>query len=148
MRTSSPSMWKNFCASSTTLTSLWSGTPTPPRFNSIRTRKRAIASPSLTSRERLPPGTGQSLDNLAAQTIRDVAVVLFLALRDQALRVVLHQPGEVAGGSAVVVALQRHQDQSLESRLRLRAFFEELVGVGPDARQVEHLHAHGDQVEE
>src|SRR5437773_9692147 len=44
MCTSSPSMRKNLCASSTTLASLSSGTPAPPRFNSIRIRRRDIGS--------------------------------------------------------------------------------------------------------
>src|SRR5439155_24341063 len=42
MCTSSPSMRKNLCASSTTLASFCSGTPAPPRFNSIRIRRRDI----------------------------------------------------------------------------------------------------------
>src|SRR6266567_6413258 len=42
--TSSPSMRKNLCASSTTLASFCSGTPAPPRFNSIRIRRRDIGS--------------------------------------------------------------------------------------------------------
>ena len=61
---------------------------------------------------------------------------------------VFHQTGEVAGGSLVLVALNGHQDQSLESHSGLRAQLEELQRVAVDARQVEYLHAHRDQVRE
>src|SRR5712691_10813209 len=147
MCTSSASMWKNFWASSTTLTSLWSGTPTPPLFNSIRTRKRAISF-SLMSSERLLPGLVQALDHLTAQTVLYVCVVPSFISRDEAFWVVFHHASEVAGSGRVVAALDGHQDQSLESHLGLSAQLQELERIAVDALQVEYLHAHGDQVGE
>src|SRR5579872_1834171 len=127
MWTSSPSMRKNDCACWTTLASFSSGTPTPPRFNSMRTRKRDMGISSITALSRLC-GPSHSLlahdfsklfDGFSVQAILDD---LIRAVRGWAngLRRVFRQRGIVARGGFHVASLHSHQSEALQARNRAR----------------------------
>src|SRR5215472_7498413 len=107
MCTSSVSMCRNFCASSTTLASFPSGTPTPPRLSSIRMRNRAILTPD-------------SLHHLAAQTVFHGVGGIFLAGR---------QTSETSCCELVLAALHGHHNHSPQSDLRIRRRFEQPAGM-------------------
>src|SRR5260370_34604904 len=98
MLTSSANMWKNVWASSTTLASLWSGTPTPRRFNSMRMRKRAMCF-SLISIE---DAARQMLDHFVAEAVFDTRLALVVVPGCEDIGGFFHDPRKVAGGVFVV----------------------------------------------
>src|SRR5258706_12923208 len=146
-------MWKNFCACSTTLASLWSGTPTPPRFSSMRMRNRAMSVASGRSAgcfARLASSCfDQRVEYLAVDTILDDAGFFDSILFGSRL----HQRGlqfpraEKMGGCILIVpALYGHQRKPFECRARSRIEIQQASGILLDTFQIEHLHAHGHQV--
>src|SRR5712691_7689338 len=123
----------------------------PPRFNSIRMRRRAIIfsySPAASARL----ASSQPIEDFAAQSVFDGAVPLFpqgciFGCR-HGFRSQLGGSSEKARGALVLAAFNRDQRQALERGSRTGIDVQQLPRIALDFFEIEYLDAHRDQVGE